>query len=179
MTIREGTKGAIAVTAVRKRVWLWDGEEKQPRCWWAVCFIDADNGQPTYFLSNASERTSLSLLLRKHAARYWIERAFQDAKTSTGMGDYQARGWLAWHHHMTLVILANLFMLQERRVNLKNIELLSCQDIVELLNFYLPRADTTEDQILNNLQRRHQQRQEDIDRARKKPKKPPKIGSRI
>lgn len=172
--IREGTKGTIAVSAVRRRVWLWDGEEKQARIRWAVCFIDADNGQRKYFISNAGERASLSLLLGKHAARYWIERAFQDAKTSTGMADYQARGWLAWHHHMTLVILANLFMLQERRIELKEVELLSCQDIVELLNFYLPKADNTEEQILKNLRRRHRQRQEDIDRARKKGKKPPK-----
>ena len=172
--VREGVKGTIIVSAVRKRVWLWDGKQKQPRCWWAVCYIDADKGEPKYFLSNASERTSLALLVRKHATRYWIERAFQDAKTSTGMADYQARGWVAWHHHMTMVILAQLFMLQERRLNFKEIKLLSCQDIVELLNFYLPRADNTQEQILKNLRRRHQQRQEDIDRARKKVIKPPK-----
>ncbi len=53
-------------------------------------------------------------MVRKHADRYWIERAFQDAKTSLGMADYQARGWVAWQHHMSMVMLAMLFMIRER-----------------------------------------------------------------
>jgi SRSO17 transposase len=44
----------------------------------------------------------------------WVERSFQDAKTSCGMSDYQARGWRSWHHHMALVMMAMLFMLEQR-----------------------------------------------------------------
>ncbi len=86
----------------------------------------------------------LALLVRKHATRYWIERSFQDGKTSVGMADYQARGWLAWHHHMALVILAMLFMLRQRIKHVDTVELLSCQDIVELLDAYLPGADRSQ-----------------------------------
>ncbi len=59
----------------------------------------------TFFLSNAPETTSLETLVRRHAVRYWVERGFQDAKTSLGMADYQARGWGAWHHHIAMVML--------------------------------------------------------------------------
>jgi len=168
--LREGAKGPVRVLAARRRVWLWDGKEREARCWWAVCVIDAQSGERKHFLSNAPRSASLASLARMRGDRYWIERCFQDGKTSAGMADYQVRGWLAWHHHMALNLLAQLFMLRERRVNLKEIELLSCQDIVELLNFYMPRADLTERAVLENMRRRHRQRKRDIENARKRPK---------
>jgi SRSO17 transposase len=38
--------------------------------------------------------------------RYWVERAFEDAKGQCGLADYQVQGWLAWHHHVTMVARA-------------------------------------------------------------------------
>lgn len=43
-----------------------------------------------------------------------VERNFRDSKSEAGMADYQTCGWLAWHHHMALVMLALLFLAQER-----------------------------------------------------------------
>ncbi len=60
---------------------------------------------------------STSSCLYAGSERYWVERPFQDAKNQCGMGDYQARGWLAWHHHMSMVILAMLFLLEQRLNN--------------------------------------------------------------
>jgi SRSO17 transposase len=166
--VREGTKGTIRVRACRRPVWLWDGQEKQARPWWAVCFIDGTTGERKYFLSNAGAKVSLTTLVQKRATRYWIERCFQDAKTSVGMADYQARGWIAWHHHMALVMLAMLFVLRERKLHERDVELLSYQDIVELLNIYLPRADRTKDAVLKNMRHRHAQRRAAIESARRK-----------
>jgi len=39
------------------------------------------------------------------------------------------------------------------------------QDIVELLNHYLPRADATEEAVLRNIERRHRKRQDSIEAA--------------
>lgn len=167
VTVRDSTKGPVRVRAVRRRVWLWDGEEAQAQEWWAVCMRIPDTGETKWFLSNASRDTTLTALVAKHAIRFWIERAFQDAKTSVGMADYQARGWIAWHHHMAMVLLALLFMLRERKIHSKSVELLSCQDIVELLNHYLPRADTTEADVLRNLKRRHHKRRQSIEAAKR------------
>jgi SRSO17 transposase len=166
--VREGTKGTIRVRACRRGVWLWDGQEKESRAWWAVCFVDGDTGERKYFLSNAGAKASLKTLVQKRAARYWVERCFQDAKTSVGMADYQARGWIAWHHHMALVMLAMLFVVRERKLHEREIELLSYQDIIELLNVYLPRADLTKEAVLENMRRRHALRQAAIDSARRK-----------
>jgi SRSO17 transposase len=163
--VRNSTKGTLRVQAARQRVWLWDGEEKKARQWWAVCIRIPATEETKWFLSNAPQDVTLSTLVRRHAVRFWIERTFQDAKTSVGMADYQARGWTAWHHHMALVSLGLLFMLTERRLHSRQIELLSCQDIVELLNHYLPRADTTEEAVLRNMERRHRKRKLSIEAA--------------
>jgi hypothetical protein len=67
-----------------------------------------------YTLSNADEQTSVNKLAQMQAQRFWIERAFQDAKSHVGMADYQARMWPPWHHHMALVMMAMQFMLDQR-----------------------------------------------------------------
>jgi hypothetical protein len=84
------------------------------------------------------------------------------------MGDYQARGWLAWHHHMTMVMLAMLFMTEQRIYYKEDIPLLSCSDITSVLKFMLPRRDVTQDEILRQLAVRHEKRQASIDAASEK-----------
>jgi len=51
--------------------------------------------------------------------RYWIERSFQDAIALAGMADYQVRNWNAWHHHMSLVLLAMLWITKEQHTMLE------------------------------------------------------------
>lgn len=157
-TLRDTTRGTIEVTACRRRVWLWDGQSKHAREWTAVCVKFAATGETKWFLSNAPASTPLRLLLERHSDRYWVERTFQDAKTSVGMADYQARGWIAWHHHMAMVALALLFMLRERVVHNKEIEMLSCNDLIELLTVYLPRKDARPEEVVSNIERRHRKR---------------------
>lgn len=163
--VREGERGLLKVNASAKRVWVEAGDEGH--WWWAVCVTETDGKDPKWFLSNAPETTPLETLVRQHALRYWIERGFQDGKTSLGMGDYQARGWVAWHHHMAMVMLAMLFLLEERRVHLGKVELITCNDVVELLNVFLPRKDTTPDEVLANLKRRHAKRKQAREHSRR------------
>lgn len=148
--------GPKNVNACRHRVYYSNSEDEVRKTAWAVCVFDPKSGKTTYFLSNA--HASLTEMVRRHPRRYWIERAFQDAKTSLGMADYQARGWTAWHHHMAMVALAQLFILGEKMRTCPQIELLSAQDIVEALTVLLPKKDTTIDQILTIITRRHDKR---------------------
>lgn len=97
--------------------------------------------------------------------RYFVERAFQDAKSTVGLDHYQVRGWQAWHHHMTMVMLAMLYMLETRLTNKKAYPLLSCADIEVLLSHFLPRKDITEDEVLRQMEIRHRQRKAAIDFA--------------
>ena len=67
-----------------------------------------------YSLSNAPADTPLLRLAQMQGQRYWVERAFEDAKGECGLADYQALGWRSWHHHVTMVMLAMLFIAEQR-----------------------------------------------------------------
>ncbi len=44
-----------------------------------------------------------------------MEEFFEDCKGYLGMAQYETRSWVGWHHHMTLVGLAHLFITLTRR----------------------------------------------------------------
>jgi hypothetical protein len=120
-----------------------------------------------FSVSNA-DFVSIERLAYMQAQRFWIERAFEDSKGSLGMADYHLRKWRGWQHHMTLTLLAHLFLLREKIHNAELYPLLSCQDIVTMLAFYLPKRDVTEEEIFRQLSARHKKRQDDIERGKAK-----------
>jgi len=169
VTLRDGTKGALRVEILHQRVWLWDGEEAQARPWHLLVRREIDD--PTeikYSLSNAPADTPVPRLAFMQGQRYWIEQALQQGKQDVGLGDYQVRGWRGWHHHMTLVMMAMLFGLEERRLHQQPRPLLSGTDIRALLNHFLPRRDTTLAEVLRQMEVRHRKRQAAIDSAYRK-----------
>ena len=74
------------------------------------------------------------------------------------MADYQVRKWSAWHHHMALVFMTMLFMLEERVRAAGVHPLLSCSDIEELLKHFLPRRAVTQEKVLAQMEKRHKKR---------------------
>ncbi len=86
------------------------------------------------------------------------------------MADYEVRSWRGWHHHMTLVCMALLFVTQERLLAFEDTPLLSARDIVELLAFYLPRRGSTAEEIERRIRRRHTLRAKAIESGRKRGK---------
>lgn len=150
--------GPKAILAARHRVVLYENKDGTKRTAWAVCIYDPEVNERSYFLTNAATEVPLHELVRRHTRRYWIERSFQDGKSSLGMADYQVRGWIAWHHHMTMVALAQRFLLEERKIHCKDISLLSTHDIVAALNVLIPRKNTTIEEVIGIIQRRHKKR---------------------
>ena len=165
VAIRQSTRGQLRYRLWATRVWLWDGGGEGARQCWLVVRQEAD-GSFKYSLSNASEQTSLERLGYMQAQRYFIERAFQDAKSELGMAHYEVRGWRGWHHHMALCCLAQLFCLKARRRHRKEHPLLSVRDIVELLGYYLPRKNRDEAGVLAAMRARHAARRKDIHRRK-------------
>jgi hypothetical protein len=98
-------------------------------------------------------------LAQMQAQRFWVERALQDAKSESGLADYQARKWSAWHHHMAWVMMAMLFMLEERLLQQDVHPLLSCSDIETLLCQLLPQRGLAEEEVLRQMEKRHRKRQ--------------------
>jgi len=163
VTTRDSTKGKLRVAALSRRVWLWDGKEETARSWILIARRDGQTqSNHKYSLTNQPEDTPLETLVCMQGQRYWVERAFEDAKGEAGMADYQVRGWFGWHHHMALVMMALLFMAGERLLHKDTVPLLSCADIEELLSQFLPRRKVDADEVLRQMTVRHQKRQASI-----------------
>lgn len=115
-----------------------------------------------FSLSNAPEESSTERLAFMQGQRFFVERAIEDGKSTCGMADYQVRGWTGWHHHMAMVMLAMLFMLKMKVKYGDAYELLSSNDIRELLYHFLPKRAISEDEVLRQMQVRHRKRQNAI-----------------
>ena len=107
VTIRNGTKGLLTLSIHTRRVWIWNGESERATERVLVITRRPNSSKLKYSLSNVDYiKTPLERFAYMQAQRYWVERAFQEAKSELGMSDYQVRKWDAWHRHMALVMLA-------------------------------------------------------------------------
>jgi hypothetical protein len=165
VVVRPGAKGELRVEALHDCVWLWDGSEQKARFWHLVATREMGSEKIKYALSNAPAGTSLEQLVQMQRQRFWIERSFEDSKSESGLADYQVRGWRAWHHHMALVMMAMLFMLEEKLSQAESHPLLSCADIEVLLAHFLPRRDVTVEEVIRQMEARHEARQKAIESA--------------
>lgn len=164
---RESTKGTIEVEVLHQRVWLYRRGDEQAYCWHLLVRREpwSKNGRTKYTLCNATADTPLSRLAHIQGQRYWIERFFQDAKQESGLGDYQARGWTSWHHHVAMVSMAMLFMLEQREALREDLPLLTCADIEWALKQLLPSRITDIAELYRILEDRHRKRKAAIDSA--------------
>ncbi|MBF0421263.1 MAG: IS701 family transposase [Magnetococcales bacterium] len=164
--LRESTKGFLDVEVLHRCVWVWDGKEEHAHQWHLLVRREINApGEIKYSLSNARNDISIERLAHMQGQRYWVERSFQDGKSHVGLDHYQARSWRSWHHHMALVMMAMLFMLEERLLHKRTYPLLSCSDIETLLARFLPRRDIDLDEVVRQMENRHKKRQHSIDHA--------------
>jgi SRSO17 transposase len=68
-----------------------------------------------YYFSNAAADTPLAELIRVCGLRWPIECCFEEGKGELGMDQYELRFWRGWYHHMTLVLLAQHFLVRLRQ----------------------------------------------------------------
>jgi SRSO17 transposase len=116
--VRDGEKGPLRVDALKCRVQArtptgGTGLEE-------VLFITREHQtdgtfKHDYYLSNADPAVPLEEFARVAKAEHRVEECFERAKGEAGLGDYQVRTWIAWHHHQTLSLLAAWFLNQETR----------------------------------------------------------------
>jgi SRSO17 transposase len=112
--VRDGEKGPVRVKVLlatvqtkdedgaagaRERLAVLRSCEKLPQTW--------------YTLSNAHQAKRPEVA-RVHGARPGIEELLEQGKGEVGLGHYEVRSWVGWHHHMTLSLLALWFLQVER-----------------------------------------------------------------
>ncbi len=132
VTLREGAKGPLVANFACVRVWSMRNRNAGPPVW-LVFRRELGSQQVKCYVSNADEDTALETLALVIASRWYVEQFFEDAKQHLGMADYEARGWNSWHHHMSLVAMAHLYVTQVRRDLREDVPELSLDRAYKLL----------------------------------------------
>jgi len=126
---------------------------------WLIIRRDDDESTTKYQLSNAPLDTNFQRLAKMSCSRYWIERAFEDAKGIAGLADYEVRSWIGWHHHVAMSMLAMLALLMLNFQMGKKTDLLTVQDVKEILEVILPKKKVDENEIIKIIKEKHKARE--------------------
>src|SRR6478609_4915910 len=114
LTVRGGEKGPLRVDAMMVRVRTKLDRRIGPEERLVVMRTVEARPETHYALSNAGPEVALEELVRVRFTRHRIEEVFGAGKGEVGLGQYEVRSWVGWHHHMTLSLLALWFLILER-----------------------------------------------------------------
>jgi SRSO17 transposase len=121
---RHGTKGWLASRFLALRVQpshgFVQGEPPHKAVWLLAEWPAAERAPTKYWLGDLPPSTALRRLVRVAKCRWAIEQDYQQLKDELGLDHYEGRGWIGWHHHLTLVMLAHAFLTLETLRRKKN-----------------------------------------------------------
>jgi SRSO17 transposase len=120
ITVRDGEKGPLVVDAmtvpVRAKQENRIGPEER-----LIVIRSVGESRTDYALTNAGAEVPLAEVVRAQRQRHRIEEVFEAGNGEAGLDHYEVRGWIGWHHHMTLSLVALWFLgLERRRVGGEN-----------------------------------------------------------
>jgi SRSO17 transposase len=120
MVVAEGSQGPRIYEYAC--LWVWFSEEGLPseRERLLVRRSLGQQAEVKYHRSNAAAEVALEKLAQVRGGHWSVEQSFEAAKGECGLDEYETRGWLGWHHHTALSLLALWFLgLQKRRLGEK------------------------------------------------------------
>jgi len=110
---REGTKGWMQTRFMARRVQpshgYLDGKPPHKEVWLVVEWPAEEKDPTKYYLCDLPASYSLRRLVRLVKSRWKIEQDYQQLKEELGLDHYEGRGWIGWHHHIILVMMAHAF----------------------------------------------------------------------
>ena len=121
VVVAEGSQGPRVYEYAE--VWVWFSEEQRPGPRERLLVRRSLGQEPElkYHRSNAPAEQSLTKLAQVRACRWTIEEDIESAKGECGLDEYETRGWVGWHHHTALSLVALVFLVrQKRRLGEKN-----------------------------------------------------------
>ena len=97
-------------------LWVWFSEEGLPsgRERLLVRRSLGQQAEVKYHRSNAPAEVSLEKLAQVRGGHWSVEQSFEAAKGECGLDEYETRGWVGWHHHTALSLLALWFLALQR-----------------------------------------------------------------
>jgi hypothetical protein len=115
LTVSEGEKGPITYDWTRVRIVESRKGLPGPDGWLMARRSITDPTDIAYFLSNASQSTSLQTMADVASARWSIETTIEEGKGETGLDEYEVRYWHSWHRHITLSMMAHAWLASIRQ----------------------------------------------------------------
>jgi SRSO17 transposase len=115
LCVGRGAKGPLVFEFAAVRVWAVRHGAAGPPIWLVVRRSLEETPELKYYVSDGDATTPLAVLARVACTRHRVEEFFEDSKSYLGMAQYETRSWIGWHHHMSLVGMAHLFITLTRR----------------------------------------------------------------
>jgi SRSO17 transposase len=114
ITVAEGSQGPRVYEYAE--VWVWFSEEGLPGPRERLLARRSLGQEPElkYHRAYATADVPLLKLAQVRAARWTIEEDIQSAKGECGLDEYETRGWIGWHHHTALSMVALTFLMLQR-----------------------------------------------------------------
>ena len=81
-----------------------------PECWLLVEWPEGASEPTDYWLSTLPPDTPIDELVRLGKIRWRIEHDYRELKHGLGLDHFEGRTFIGWHHHVTLVTAAHLFV---------------------------------------------------------------------
>jgi len=148
LKLREGAKGPLVCEFAVLRVWAMRHNRPGPPIWLVIRRSLEESPKVWYYVSNASEDTPWQELAMVSGTRFRVEEFFEDGKTHLGMADYETRSWDSWHHHMSLVAVAHLYVTLTKRDLKRDVPDLTLAMALRLLRSAFARPQLTEEDAM-------------------------------
>jgi len=95
---------------------------------------------------------SVKELAYRQSKRYFVEKSFREAKKELGLNEYQTRSEESWNKHMAMIMLAQLFLNEEKIYHYVQSKLwLTTQNVIHSLKSVVRFVIKTIDQFLNDI----------------------------
>jgi SRSO17 transposase len=120
LCVGQGSKGPLVYEFAAVRVWAVRHGAAGAPIWLLVRRSLEEAPELKYYVSDGEASTPLGVLAQVACTRHKVEEFLEDCKSYLGMAQYETRSWFGWHHHMSLVGLAYLFIVLTRRDLEKN-----------------------------------------------------------
>jgi len=112
--IKEGAKGPMVAEFAFVRVVPVRDEMPGQECWLVLRRSLSETVDLKTYLCNAPVTTPRRKMVWVSGMRWPVESAIKESKGEVGLDQYEVRGWLGWHHHVTLSFLAHHFLVRQR-----------------------------------------------------------------
>jgi SRSO17 transposase len=120
IVVAEGSQGPRIYEYASLEVWFSEGGLPSGRERLLVRRSLSQEAEVKYHRCNAPAEVALEKLAQVRGGHWSVEQSFEAGKGECGLDEYEARGWVGWHHHTALSLLALWFLgLQRQRLGEK------------------------------------------------------------